>query len=207
MESNEKLENDNQLKMLNEKVSKQEQIIENLNSEIEEKNIIISRTKAYLFDLEYNLDNKNKKIDDEKAELTRKYNAQISKLQSKDYCIFCLKEEIEDKNHEIEYHKKNKIIKKILSPLSYLYLIFKSKPRELKLNFKLLKALKNSKCFDVGYYLNNNYVKNAFACKYLSPELHYIVKGFDKKYIFNKKFFKRNSKQELLKYINYCNKY
>lgn len=188
---------------LNEKISDQENIIKKLNSELEEKNIILSQTKAYLFDLEYNLNN-----DEEKEELTRKYNSQISKLQSKDYCITCLRNEVDNKNYEIDYLKKNNFVKTILSPLSYIYLIFKSKPKELKINIKLLKALKDSKCFDIGYYLNNNEeVKNSRLCKYFSPELHYLIYGFENENKFNKKYFNRKSKHELLNYIQYCKKY
>lgn len=204
MEFDENIDENEKLNELSEKVSHQEDIIKKLNLELEEKNIILSRTKAYLFDLEYQLDNDNKN----EEEITGKHNSQISKLQSKDYCIACLKNEIDNKNYEINYLKKHNIIKKILTPLSYIYLLFKSKPRELKINIKLLKALKDSECFDIGYYLNNNdEVKNSIICKYFSPELHYIINGFEEGYKFNKKYYDRKSKQELLNYIYYCKKY
>ena len=144
----------------------------------------------------------------EKEEIAKKYNLQISKLKSKDYCIDCLKSEVEDKNYEIIYLKKHGLIKKVFSPLSYIYLFFKSKPKELKINIKLFKALKDSECFDVGYYLNNNEdVINSAICKYFSPELHYIITGFENEYKFNKKYFDKKSKQDLLNYIYYCKKY
>ena len=241
---------------LNKKVSHQDNIIKKLNSQLKEKNIILSQTKSYLFDLEYDLNSKNniinekdeilrknnKKIEEitinfnkekedlirknntekeeiieknnkkleeitrsfnkEKADLTRKYNSQISKLQSKDYCISCLERDLDNKNYEIDY-LKNSFIKKILYPVSLIYLLFKSKPKDLKINFNLLKAFKNYQCFDIGYYLNNNSeVKNSFICRYFSAEIHYLIYGFEKDYEFNKRYFNRKSKQDLLNYIS-----
>ena len=69
----------------------------------------------------------------------------------------------------------------------------------------MYKSLKNSKCFDIGFYLNNNpdLIESKW-CKFFSPELHYVCKGFDEGRLFNKKYFNRNSKKELLKYILTC---
>ncbi len=137
--------------------------------------------------------------------IKHQYTYQLSKLDNKEYCISCYKEEINNNHLEIQYLKKTPVVKKLLNPLAYLYLLFKSKPSEIFLNFKLYKALKNSKCFDIGYYLNNNKdVMDSVWCKYFSPELHYICKGFDEKREFNKKYFNRNSKKELLNYIILC---
>lgn len=210
---------------LNEKLSKQKEDIEKLNYKLNEKDIILSRTKAYLFDLEYNLDNANNEITFLKKDLvelraTKKEfndmnlkfnylknqsNSHLSKLDRNKYYISCLKKQINDKNAEIKYLKGNSFAKKLLSPLSYIYLLFKSNPHEIKLNFKLLNALKNSDCFDIGYYLSNNKeVKNSALCKYFSPEVHYVLNGFNEGYEFNKKYFNRTSKKELLKYLHKC---
>lgn len=130
---------------------------------------------------------------------------QTSKLNTKEYCISCYKEEISNNKLEIDYFKNESAIKKILSPISYLYLIFKSKPKELSINLKLFKALKNSKCFDIGYYLNNHQdIQNSKWVKYFSPELHYVCNGFGENRKFNKKYFNRNSKEELLNYLLTC---
>ena len=65
--------------------------------------------------------------------------------------------------------------------------------------------MKDSKCFDVGYYLNkNNDLIESKWCKFFSPELHYVCVGFSEQRKFNKKYFNRNSKKELLVYLNDC---
>ena len=147
-----------------------------LNSVLSEKNLILSRTKSYLFDLESDMDNINAKINLLEADLAKnkieirskekqiismeselannkdtisnmksklesnkniihhlnnqlislknvesKYSHQ---LDSKEYCICCYKEKINDNNLEMEYLKKNNFIKKLLNPVSYLYLLF-----------------------------------------------------------------------------------
>ena len=133
------------------------------------------------------------------------YSTQLSKLDTKEYCISCYKEEINNNHLEIEYLRKDTVTRKIISPLSYVYLIFKSKPKEISLNIRLYKALKNSKCFDIGFYLNNNVdLINSKWCKFFSPELHYVCNGFYEQRKFNKKYFNRTSKEELLDYIINC---
>lgn len=216
----------------NEKLSKQEEDIKKLNSKLNEKDIILSRTKSYLFDLEYDLNKANNEITFLKKDLVELHtkkeelnemnlelnemnlklnylknqsNSQLSRLDKNKYHISCLKEQINDKNTEIQYLKRKSFTKILFSPLSYAYLLFKSKPREIKLNFKLLNALKNSNCFDIGYYLSNNKeVKSSALCKYFSPEVHYVLNGFDEGYKFNKKYFDRSSKKELLNYLYNC---
>ncbi|WP_405269120.1 hypothetical protein [Methanobrevibacter sp.] len=137
--------------------------------------------------------------------IKRSHTHQINKLDTKEYCITCFKEEITNNHLEIDYLKNKSLIRKILSPFSYIYLIFKSKPKELPINIKLYKALNNSKCFDIGYYLNNNTdVQKGKWIKYFSPELHYVCKGFDENRKFNKKYFNRHSKEELLDYLLTC---
>ena len=65
--------------------------------------------------------------------------------------------------------------------------------------------MKESKCFDIGYYLaNNKDIQESNWCRYFSPELHYVCNGFGEKRKFNKKYFNRNSKKELLDYIINC---
>ena len=256
--------------------------IEELNSELTEKDIVLSRTKSYLFDLEYDLNCMNNKIKSLESELISrekelhfkenqineinsklsaknnyienmefvlfsnkkeidnltidsiflkreikkkniqlkdyikdiehqknllkkiedKYHNQLSDLDSKEYCIHCYKEQIQENNFEIDYIKKNSLLKKIINPFSYLYLLFKSNPNEISLNFKLYRLLKRNKCFNIGFYLNNNKdIIESGWCKYFSPELHYVCNGFNEKRKFNKKYFNIGSKKELLDYL------
>ena len=133
------------------------------------------------------------------------YIKQLSKIDNSKYCISCYKEEILNNSLEIKYLKCNSIIKKILSSMDYLYLLLKSNPKEISLNIKLYRLLKKSKCFDIGFYLNkNNDLIESKWYKYLSLELHYVCNGFSENRVFNKKYFNRNSKKELLQYLLNC---
>ena len=183
-----------------------------LNNQLRDANSQINSLRSELdlkgqdFQKEFNSKNSQlSKKDEELNKIKYQYSNQLSKLDAKEYCISCFKEEIDNNHLEIDYLKNTSLTKKILNPLSYLYLIVKSNPRELSLNFKLYKALKNSKCFDIGYYLNKNKdIHESKWCKYFSPELHYVCVGFYEKRKFNKKYFNRNSKKELLDYIINC---
>ena len=162
----------------------------------------ISEIKSYLSKKEDDLNAKEGELDS----IKRKYFNQLSTLDKNEYCIKCYEEEINNNHLEINYLKNTNTFKKILSPFSYLYLFIKSNPRDAYLNFKLYKVLKNSNCFDIGYYLNNNVdLQKSKWCKYFSPELHYVCRGFRENRKFNKKYFNRNSKEELLDYILNCN--
>ena len=143
------------------------------------------------------------KLSNELNDANKSINAR--EVDNNTYCISCFKEEISNNTYEINYMKKNNTLKGILSPLSYLILLLKSKPHELHLNIKLYKTLKNSECFDKGFYLKNNTdLLNSFWSKYFSPELHYVCNGFIENRTFNKKYFNRNSKKELLEYLSKC---
>ena len=260
--------------------------------EIKEKNFILSRTQAYLFDLEYDLDNANNELKFLKNNRKNFENELNKRLQNKNFEIEDYKKSLLDKNTEIEVYKKTlldknteiEVYKKTLldknteidflkreiihdyneieeykkfvldknseidflksqndlnlsnlkdknnsikyyeetisnqqveisyiknrtffnkfSLFSYLYLIIKSKPYELLLNLKLYKLLKKSKCFNIGFYLNNN--KDVLESKWInyhSPELHYVIFGFDEKRKINKKLEDITSKKEILEYI------
>ena len=184
----------NQISSLESNLVKREMEINNLINQIES--------------LENELKQKDDELHNQKDAFTlieKKYVQQSSKLDTKEYCISCYEEKILEDTLEIEYFKKNVLIKKLLNPFIYLYLVFKSKPNEISINFKLYNALRNSKCFDVGYYLNNNddLIESKWF-KYFSLELHYICNGFAEGRKFNKKYFNRSSKKELLDYILKC---
>lgn len=192
-------EKNSQITLLRNELSQKEVEFNNL---INSKNESIEQKNNQLKIKQEELDSKETKLND----LERNYTKQLSIIDSDEYCISCYKNEISNNQLEIEYHKKNTLTKMILSPFAYLYLIFKSKPNELSLNLKLYRAIKNSKCFDIGFYLNNNMdIQNSKWCKYFSPELHYVCNGFRENRKFNKKYFNRNSKEELLDYILNCN--
>ena len=171
------------------------------NNQIKKNDAKISYNNNYILIKDKELKDKTLMLDS----IKKQYTNQLSKLDNKEYCISCYKEEINNNNCEIQFLNKNTLTRKLFSPFGYLYLIFKSNPKELSLNFKLYNALKNSKCFDIGYYLaNNKDVYESNWCKYFSPELHYVCNGFDEKRKFNKKYFDRNSKKQLLDYILNC---
>ena len=179
-----------------------------IHSKVKELKDINNQIKSLKNEIKQKNDETTKTLENQKQEintLTNNYYHQLSKLDSKEYCIKCYKEKIKDNNLEIEYLKKNTFTKKLISPLTSLYLLLKSKPGEFSINHKLYKALKNSPCFDIGYYLNNNPdIVGSKWCKYFSPELHYVCKGFGESRKFNKKYFNRKSKKELLDYISKC---
>lgn len=140
----------------------------------------------------------NNKLSENKIALLKShYLKQFSKLNEKEYCINCYKEKIDNNNAEIEYLKRsNKLGKKLINPLAYILIITKSKLREIGVNIKLYKTLKNSNCFDIGYYLKKYPdIPKSNWCKYFSPELHYVCKGFDENRKFNKKYYNNNKKQ------------
>lgn len=192
--SNRELQLINQIKVANDLIKKNE-----IQLKEKESNISQINNQLYL---------KNQILEEQQISLNlinEKYISQLSKLDNKEYCISCYQEEICNNHLEIEYLKKYTLIKKFFTPLSYLYLILKSNPKEISLNYKLYKALKNSKCFDIGFYLNNNKdLLGSKWCKYFSPELHYVCNGFSEERTFNKKYFNRKSKEELLDYIINC---
>ena len=202
-----------QVSSLQDEIKKNELDLENkknkFNDDINYLNLIISKKEEneICFNTKLKEITEEIKINQNKLDLIKRQNTSyLSSLENKKYCINCYKEKISNNDLEIGYLKKNSFIKKILSPLAYIYLIFKSNPNELSLNFKLYKSLKNSECFDIGYYLkNNDDIIMSNWCKYFSPELHYVCNGFNEGRKFNKKYFNRNSKKELLKYILECN--
>jgi len=182
-------------------ISKKEEMEYQLNNQFDENVDKLKDKSNQLRIKEIELNEKNHELKSFKS----RYLTQSAKLENKKYCISCFKKEIENNHIEIEYFKSNSLFKKFLNPFSYLFLIFKSDPKELSLNIKLYNALKNSKCFDIGFYLNNNEdIKESKWCKYFSPELHYVCNGFNEKRTFNKKYFNKNSKKELLDYILNC---
>lgn len=176
----------------------------NLKEQLNHKDGEISLKNNQIKEKEQEINEKNQKL----HFFNQQHINQMSKLDSMEYCISCYQEEIANNHSEIEYLKRDSLIRKLFAPIAYVYLIFKSSPKELSLNFKLYNAMKNSKCFDIGFYLNNNKdIQESNWCKYFSPELHYVCNGFNENRNFNKKYFNRNSKKELLEYILNCKYY
>lgn len=93
---------------------------------------------------------KNKESENHRNMINSKYFHQLSKLDANHYQINCNKQEIENRNLESEYLKKNNLAKRLMNPHSYVYLILKSKPKEISINLKLYKILKNNDYFDMN---------------------------------------------------------
>ena len=224
---------DSQIENFESKVINNEEMINTLESELESSSADFSQKETFFNNKIISLENKLRRnqsasdvltydikqrddqlktkqqelndMENKLDSLQHSYIRQLSKIDSNNYCISCFKDEISNNHLEINYLKDNTITKKILSPMAYLYLILKSKPKELSLNINLYKALKDSKCFDIGFYLNKNRdLIGSKWCKYFSPELHYVCKGFDENRLFNKRYFNTNSKRELLEYLLTC---
>lgn len=201
---------DNLIRKYEDRIRTQDKEIHYRDSKIDSFESKLNLKDTQIRSFESKLDNRDRIIEQQKnkLEFINKQNTfQLSKRDRDKYCISCFKEEISNKHTEIDYLKKNTLTRKILSPLGYLYLILKSNPKEIPINFRLFKALKNSKCFDIGFYLNNNHdLQKSKWCKYFSPELHYVCNGFNEDRTFNKKYFDRNSKKDLLNYLLKCDK-
>lgn len=210
------LDNENKLGELKKIISQLEKSINDNNQEISALN---SKNKTLLNEkenLKNSLNSKNEEIKNQKIILSNnkkeinelnlikgQYIKQLATLDTNQYFMNDLKNELENKDLEIRYLKNNNLVKKILSPFSYAYLILKSKPKEISLNLKLYKSLKDSDEFDIGHYLaNNEDIKKSKWTKYFSPQLHYVCRGFDEKREINKRYFKAVSKKELLDYIH-----
>ncbi len=216
-------EKDNQIKVLKNNIAQEySNIADKLKSQLDEnKKTISDKDKRInsLNDKISSLNNENKSLNDkisnlstENSQLKQKeekldliqqqYARQRAKFDSIEYGINCINDELENNRFEIQYLENNTFIRKLLNPLSYGYLIVKSSPKELSINLKLYRAIKNSKSFDVGFYLKNNKdIQNSKWCKYFSPQLHYVCNGFKEKRVFSKKHFNTNSKEGLLEDI------
>lgn len=212
---NKEIEFNSKISSLKNNISQKEKIESELNSQLKivnnklQENINqINKKDNYILEKDNQILNKQNELNDTERMLEsmkQQYVSQLSKLDNNKYCIGCYREEINNNHLEIQYLKKDTLTRKLLSPLAYVYLIFKSKPKELSINFKLYQAMRDSKCFDIGYYLaNNKDIQESKWCKYFSPELHYVCNGFGEKRKFNKKYFNKNSKKELLDYIINC---
>ncbi len=188
------------LKEKDELIYEKERSIIRLHDTIDNQNKIVLDNENKIKNQEIILNN-NKKIINDLNLIKRQYMEQLSTLDTTRYFIYKYKNEIKNKNLENEYLKNNNLVKKLLDPLSYIYLIFKSNPKEILVNLKLYNALKNSDKFDIGYYLRKNAdIKNSKWYKYFSPQLHYVCKGFNEKRDINKSHLKVDSKKELLNY-------
>lgn len=199
---------EDKVKLQDEEISFKDAQITGFNSQLSLKESQIKNFESKLINKEIEINELNNQLklkENEFDSIKQQYIHQLAKLDNKEYCVSCFKEEIKNNHLEIQYLKNESIAKKLLSPFAYIYLLFKSQPKELSLNYKLYKALKNSKCFDIGFYLNNNKdIMNSRWCKYFSPELHYVCNGFNEKRKFNNKYFNTNSKKELFDYLLKC---
>ena len=113
---------------------------------------------------------------------------------------------INDLYQEIDYYKNQRnILRKLInSPLEYAFLVASSSRKEMKLNYKLLKLIKEVNWFNKGFYLNSNKdVSRLKWAKVLSPELHYICHGIEENRLPNRETKENTSKKDLLKKLTY----
>lgn len=171
------------------------------NNEYKNKELIDNKYKELVEIKNHQL--KRYKSPNENLGILKSRYAKLSDFDTKEYCIKCYKEKIRNNELEIEYLKNNdKLGKKLINPMAYILILSKSKPKEIMTNIKLYKALKNSDCFDIGYYMNNYPdIQKSNWCKYFSPELHYVCKGFNEKRKFNKKHYNNKNKMKLIEEI------
>ena len=201
--------NDSKIINLQSCLENNEKIISSLQDDVNSLNDELVMKNKMLSDNNDNLklkDNQIKLKDKELKLLNFKYSQLLSLIDDKEYYINSYKTELSNNSHEINYLRKSSFIKKLLNPLSYVLLLFKSSPKEFFLNYKLYRLLKNSSYFDIGFYLNDNDIQNSKWCKYFSPELHYVCCGFNENRKFNKMYFNTHSKRELVDYIMNCQK-
>ena len=152
--------------------------------------------------LKTNFDFKLNLTENELKNMESKLYYQENELNKLKFKIEYASEKLARNELEIKYLKNGKLKRKFFIPMSYIYLIIKSPTKELNINFKLYKLIKNSKNFDIGYYLyNNKDILEGNWSKYFSPELHYICNGFNEGRDLNEKHPNINSKKELLEYI------
>ena len=193
---------------LESEIDELEKLIHSKDEQIEQNNTEINFLRESSIDKDEQINKMIERINSykETEQSLKAYEQNYSKLmhESKDNKCYmnCYKQELDNKQTEIGYLKKIQLIKKILKPFSYIFLICKSKSNEISLNVKLYKAMKNSDHFDIGFYLNkNNDLKDSKWEKYLPLELHYICYGFNEKRKFNEENINFNSKKELLNYF------
>ena len=150
---------EDKVKLQDEEISFKDAQITGVNSQLSLKESQIKNYESKLINKETEINELNNQLilkENEFDSIKQQYMHQLAKLDNKEYCISCFKDEITNNHIEIQYLKNESFTKKLLSPFAYIYLLFKSHPKELSLNFKLYKALKNSRCFDIGFYLNNS---------------------------------------------------
>lgn len=170
---------------LNLKISSQADELEHVNSQLLTKEKELKETKDKLIKSEYDFSEINKELVEVKNQ-SNKYNNDL----------IC-------KDVENKYLKNdNKLSKKLISPLAYIYLAGKSNPNEIVTNIKLYRTLKRNNCFDIGYYLTKYPdISKSDWCKYFSPQLHYVCIGFDENRKFNENEYNNKNRKELLKDI------
>lgn len=180
----------NELEYLNQKYREYIQIKENHINMISDNRIHVTNEPT---NFESNLNALNNQVFNQKKE-----------LDANEFLIKKFKHELKNKERELEYVKNSKgIFKNIISPLSYLYIIFKSKLGDIPINIKLYKCLKRTNYFDSGFYLRQ-YPETieTTCCKFFSPELHYVCFGFSENKKINNDSIAYNSKQGLYRKIS-----
>ncbi|WP_346661433.1 glycosyltransferase [uncultured Methanobrevibacter sp.] len=183
----------------NNKLKADNSSFKNENSNLKENNILAKKENNALKDLSKELE----------SYLNRVYlqvHTQEKMIQDKDFQMKRLEIKLNNNKIENEYIKESGLIKHIIYPLSYIYLIYKCKLFEIIINIKLFRILNITPYFDVGFYFARYpEIKETFCCKYFSPQLHYVCFGFNENKIFNPNI-NCNTKTELYSKLHKNNK-
>lgn len=193
--------------------------IDNLNRQLEDNDITIKNYQDKINHLNSKISSNNEKTREYKnkqEELLRKikeeYSQEINNYKNELEHVNQILEH-SDKIHAdrkkygkvtIDYYKlKGSLKKKCLLWIPYIYICFKSKNyKDISLNLKLYRTLNNNGWFNIGYYLiKHSDINRDKWCKYLTPELHYVIYGFDEHRKPNSMYHQHSSKKELLEYL------
>ena len=187
-----------ELALLNNKLKDKEHEIEIVNNRLINLESTFLENKEKLENTQNQLNNAN-----EQLKILKEEHDNISSQDSKSLDVQNSSEgQNKSKNPDVKNNQKSKLSKKFSNYLSYAYILFKSKPNDIKTNIQLYNSFKDSDYFDSNYYLNKypDISKGKF-CKYFSPELHYVCNGFDEGRKFNNKSINKKNKKELLEFL------
>lgn len=187
-----------ELALLNNKLKDKEHEIEIVNNRLINLESTFLENKEKLENTQNQLNNANNQL-----KILKEEHNKISSQDSKSLDVQNSSEgQNKSKNPDVKNNQKSKLSKKFFNYLSYAYILFKSKPNDIKTNIQLYNSFKDSDYFDSNYYLNKypDISKGKF-CKYFSPELHYVCNGFDEGRKFNNNSINKKNKKELLEFL------
>lgn len=183
------------------------------------KDKLIAADDELILSQELLLNSKNKlitskdKLINSKDDLIKSNNELINCknliIRSKDKELLSKDKELQSKDILFKYNDlsinflKSSKFRFIKIILSYLYIISKFKfDHDLKLNLKLFSLMNSVNWFNIGFYLENNKdIHNSKWLKILTPEVHYICKGYYEERLPNPDFNKKLKKEDIIKIL------